>query len=57
MITSVFNVVLLDNCNEMMLSFVTLVEDILIIVIVLIFNSCGNRNWAICDDESQRLTL
>ena len=43
-IHSVFNVVLLANCDEMMLSFVTLVESILIHVIVLIFNSCGNRN-------------
>ena len=37
-IHSVCNVVLLDNCDEMM-SFVTLVEDILITVIVLIFNN------------------
>ena len=55
-ITSSFNVVLLDNCDEMMLSFVTLAENILIIVIVLIFNSCGNRNWATYDDESLRST-
>ena len=44
MIASSFNVLLFGNRNEMMLSFVNLVEYILIHVIVLIFNSCGNRN-------------
>ena len=56
LIHSFSNVVLFDNCNEMMLSFVNLVCSILIHVTVLIFNSCGNRNWTMCDDELKSLT-
>ena len=45
-ITSVTNVLLFDNCDEIiaMSSFVTLVVDKVIHVTVFISNSCGNRN-------------
>ena len=49
-ITSAFNVVLLDNCDEMMLSFVTLVEYILIIVIVSIVVVTGTEQRTMMSD-------